>query len=287
MSDESNNEVIPQEIVLPLEAGDTYEMIAEAFETSVEKIKELNPEVDLSQETPGENLRVPFIPRCEGGTLYVVKQGDTLYGLAQQFGVTVAAIRQSNPFLEFIGLRAGLTICIPGTPIPEPQPGTCPDGFFYMVAAGDTLFSIAARNNTTVNAILQANPGLDPNRLIIGQRICIPVPPPVTCPGGFFYTVVAGDTLFSIATRYNTTVNAILQANPGLNPNRLFIGQRICIPVPPPVTCPGGFFYTVVAGDTLFSIATRYNTTVNAVLQANPGLDPNRLFIGQRICIPA
>ncbi|MCL6589967.1 MAG: LysM peptidoglycan-binding domain-containing protein [Firmicutes bacterium] len=201
-------------------------MIAEAFETTLEKIAELNPEVDLTQDIPKGEIRVPFFPRCEGGTLYVARQGDTLYSLAQRFRVTVAAIRQANPFLEFLGLRTGLTICIPGT-----QPVTCPGGFFYRVMAGDTLFSLAARYNATVDAILRANPGLDPNRLSIGRRICIPVAPPVTCPGGFFYRVMAGDTLFSLAVRYNTTVDAILRANPGLDPNRLSIGQRICIPV--------------------------------------------------------
>ncbi|HEX2954997.1 MAG TPA: LysM domain-containing protein, partial [Bacillota bacterium] len=80
-----------------------------------------------------------------------------------------------------------------------------------------------------------------------GQRICIPGQRPPECPGGFFYTVVPGDTLFSIATRFNTTVNAILQANPGLDPNRLFAGQRICIPTSRPPACTG-FMYTVVAG---------------------------------------
>lgn len=109
-----------------------------------------------------------------------------------------------------------------------------------------------------------------------------------TCPGGFFYTIAAGDNLFIIAARFRTTVEAILRANPGLTPGRLFIGQRICIPVPQPQpgVCPGGFFYTIAAGDNLFIIAARFRTSVEAILRANPGLDPNRLFIGQRICIP-
>ena len=50
--------------------------------------------------------------------------------------------------------------------------------------------------------------------------------------------------------------------------------------------CPGGTIYTVRAGDTLFAIAQRFNTTIQAIINANPGIDPNRLFIGQRICIP-
>ncbi|MCL6589514.1 MAG: LysM peptidoglycan-binding domain-containing protein [Firmicutes bacterium] len=176
----------------------------------------------------------------------------------------------------------------------------CPGGFFYTIAAGDTLFALAARYGTTVDAILRANPGINPNQLFIGQRICIPVRRPVPrppipgiggCRGGFPYVIVAGDTLYSIAARYGTTVAALLRANPGINPDQLFVGQRICIPVrrpqpPGPGSCRGGFFYTVAAGDTLFALAARYGTTVDAILRANPGINPNQLFIGQRICIP-
>ena len=51
------------------------------------------------------------------------------------------------------------------------------------------------------------------------------------CPSGSFaYTIKAGDTLYLLAIRYNTTVNAILAINPGINPNNLQIGQVICIP---------------------------------------------------------
>ncbi|HEX2954998.1 MAG TPA: LysM peptidoglycan-binding domain-containing protein [Bacillota bacterium] len=78
----------------------------------------------------------------------------------------------------------------------------------------------------------------------------------------------------------------MLQANPGLNPDFIVIGQQICIPGGPPTPVCTGFIYTVVAGDTLNIIAGRFNTTVNAILQANPGLDPLRLFVGQQICIP-
>jgi LysM repeat protein len=91
-----------------------------------------------------------------------------------------------------------------------------------------------------------------------------------------------------LAQRYNTTVEAIMAINPGINPNNLQIGQVICIPggTPPPTTCPpGSFAYTVKAGDTLWNLASRYNTTVEAIMAINPGINPNNLRVGQVICI--
>ena len=63
-------------------------------------------------------------------------------------------------------------------------------------------------------------------------------------PGSFSYIIRPGDTLFQLANRFNTTVEAIMRINPGIDPNRLQIGQSICIPgatTPPAGTCPNGF----------------------------------------------
>jgi len=166
----------------------------------------------------------------------------------------------------------------------------CPQGSFsYTIRPGDTFFILAQRFNTTVDAIQRLNPNVNPNNLQIGQIICIPGMAPAQCPNGFFYTIRAGDTLFILSQRFGVSVQAIINANPGINPNNLQIGQRICIPgaLPPPLPpCPNGFYYTIVAGDTLFLLAQRFNVSVQAIINANPGIDPNNLRIGQLICIP-
>ncbi|CCQ95398.1 Peptidoglycan-binding lysin domain protein [[Clostridium] ultunense Esp] len=168
----------------------------------------------------------------------------------------------------------------------------CPSGSFaYTIRSGDTFFLLARRFNTTVEAIMRINPGVDPNRLQIGQRICIPgvmAPPAPPCPNGFLYTIRPGDTFFRLSQQFGVSVDAIIRANPGVDPNRLQIGQMICIPsaVTPTPPCPNGFLYVVRAGDTFFRLSQQFGVSVDAIIRANPGVDPNRLQIGQVICIP-
>ena len=225
-------------------------------------------------------------PSCPGGTLYNIRPGDTFFNIAARFGITVHDLMRANPRVDPNNLRVCDLICVPA----QPRPGVCPTGSMaYLVEAGDTLFSIAAKFNTTVDAITRANPCVDPQNLRINQLLCIPqgVTPTQCPPGSTQYTIRAGDTLFSLAIQFNTTVQAILAVNPGLDPNNLRIGQIICIPGPTPTQCPpGSTQYTIRAGDTLFSLAIQFNTTVQAILAINPGLDPNNLRVGQIICIP-
>lgn len=117
-------------------------------------------------------------------------------------------------------------------------------------------------------------------------------PPPPTVTGGCYYVVCRGDTLFSIARRFGTTVAAIAQANGLSDPRYIRVGQRLLIPGAYPVcvpcsAAPGGMVYIVQRGDTLYSIARRYHTTVAAIAWANGIADPRRIWVGQRLVIPA
>ena len=232
-----------------------------------------------------QNVGIKQVP-CPGGTIYTIRPGDSLFSLAQRFNTSVQAILNANPGIDPANLQIGQQICIPVAPTPSP----CPGGFLYAIRAGDTFFSIARRFGISVDALAAANPGVDPNRLQIGQQICVPAPAPAPgpCPGGFLYTIRSGDTFFSLARRFGITLQALLSANPGVDPNRLQVGQQICIPAPAPspLPCLGGTIYTIQAGDTFFSLARRFNVSLDALLAANPGVDPNRLQIGQQVCIP-
>jgi LysM repeat protein len=116
-------------------------------------------------------------------------------------------------------------------------------------------------------------------------------PPPPAVTGGCYYVVRRGDTLFSIARRFGTTIGAIAQANGLSNPRYIRAGQRLIIPgaypaCAPPSAVAGTTVYMVRRGDTLYSIARRYGTTVAAIAQANGIANPHRIWAGQRLVIP-
>jgi len=106
------------------------------------------------------------------------------------------------------------------------------------------------------------------------------------CPAKYLqHTIQPGDTLYKIAEKYGTSVAGLLSANPGVDPYYLKIGRLICVPV----VCPAGYVeYIVKRGDTLYAVAGRHSTTVQAILTANPQVkNPDAIGEGQRLCIPA
>jgi lipoprotein-anchoring transpeptidase ErfK/SrfK len=92
---------------------------------------------------------------------------------------------------------------------------------------GDTLFAIAARNGTTVEALVRANALPNPNFIYAGQRLFIPTASPEPLPVSSIYVVQPGDTLSSIARRAGTAMDTILRANGLVNPNFIYSGQRL------------------------------------------------------------
>lgn len=189
----------------------------------------------------------------------------------------------------------------------------CPQGTTpYTIRAGDTFFLIARRYGISLDELLRANPGVDPDRLYVGQIICVPsgTHRPDECPllsqGSRGTSVRELQTLLRnrgfdpgpidgiFGTRTRSAVISF-QRSQGLNPDGIVgvrtwtaLGKNCGGPTPPPPgRCPQGTMsYTIRSGDTLYLLANRYNTTVEAIMRANPGIDPYNLRIGQVICIP-
>lgn len=211
-----------------------------------------------------------FIPPTSSNT-YTVKSGDSLYKIARDFNTTVDNIKRLNN-LSSDNLSVGQVILIP-------QQGTSNT---YTVKSGDSLWSIANRYNTTVDELKRLN-NLTSNTLSIGQILTIPnVENNGSIPEVGTYIVKSGDTLWNIANKFDTNINEIKRLN-NLTSDILSIGQVLKIPNVtgslPSLT------YTVKSGDSLWSIANRYNTNVNAIKQLN-NLTSNLLSIGQVLKIP-
>jgi LysM repeat protein len=133
-------------------------------------------------------------------------------------------------------------------PVETSAPSPTPTGLQYVVRSGDTLFRIAVRFGTTVRALAEANNITNPSLIYAGRTLVIPgvsatptatavptivptntpVPEPTTA-----YVVRRGDTLYRIAINNRTTISRLVALNNLRNPNMIYVGQRLLVPVVP------------------------------------------------------
>lgn len=220
-------------------------------------------------------IGVPYTPP-EGliTNTYVVQKGDTLYSIANKLGTTVSELKKENN-LTSNTLQIGEVLRIPTKEIYEEEEN------IYIVKKGDSLYSIANKYNTTVEELKRIN-NLTSNILSIGQVLKLPSDKANNVEkeeNTISYTVQKGDSLYSIARKYDTTIDRIKDLN-NLTTNLLSIGQVLLIPTDTNLETT----YTVKKGDSLYSIAKKYNTTVDRLKQLN-NLTSNLLSIGQILIV--
>lgn len=176
--------------------GDTLYSIANKLDTSVNELKKLN-NLTSNALSIGQVLKIPTKVVDLGDTeLYQVKAGDTLYSIANRYGISLKELKAINN-LKNDNLAIGQLINVPsGLSLVNS----------YVVSSGDTLYSIAKKFDTTVDKIKEVN-SLTNNMLSVGQKLIIPFEEDMT------YVVKAGDTLYSIARKFNTTVDELRRLN--------------------------------------------------------------------------
>lgn len=219
-------------------------------------------------------IGVPYTNQ-NAGTYYVVKSGDSLWSIANKYGTTVAKLKELNN-LTSNSLSVGQKLLVKELPTSE-------DENYYIVKSGDTLYGIARKYNMTVDELKRLN-NLSSNALTINQRLLIKKDNSTgeTIPSTSnydTYTVVRGDSLWSISKKYNTSVDNLININ-NLKTNALSIGQKLLVPKQS-----GMKTYTVKSGDNLYAIARTYGTTVTELINLN-NLKTTTLSIGQVLQIP-
>jgi LysM repeat protein len=127
-------------------------------------------------------------------------------------------------------------------------------------------------------------PTLPPEPTPVPVPTLTPTPKPALCIIFIDYTVEPGDTLYSISTRFNTTI--ALMARFGIDASDIVPGTQIKLPIADDSCCPNGQAYVVREGDTLTSIAIKCNTTVTNLKQINGLGDQYRLDETSVICVP-
>ena len=213
-----------------------------------------------------------YVP-VSGSNYYVVKKGDSLWSIARANGLTVDELKSLNNLSSNV-LHVGDTLLISSAD----STGDNGNDNYYVVKSGDTLWSIARKYNLSVNELKALN-NLSSSVLSVGQRLI------VGKESSNDYVVSAGDTLWAIARKFNVSVDDIKALN-NLSSNNLSIGMTLKIPPYSNKKNEETNVYVVKSGDSLWSIARMFNSTVDEIKSLN-SLKSNVLRIGQRLVVPS
>lgn len=219
-----------------------------------------------------EYLGVPYTK--PGSTVisedtYIVKKGDTLYSISKKLNIPIDTIIKLNN-LTSSNLQVGQQLKL------KSDSNNSSGGNQYVVQRGDTLYSIALKNNTTVDKLRELN-NLNTNTLTIGQILQLPTDNDIE--EYDIYIVKKGDSLWSISRNFNIDVNDLVELN-NLKDLTLQINQSLL--VPKRIENIENETYIVKKGDTLWSISNELNIPVQTLKDLN-NLNTNLLQVGQQL----
>jgi peptidoglycan endopeptidase LytF len=336
---------LSQAKVYVVEKGDSAYNIATKLGCSLEQLKKLNPNIDLSNLNIGDRLILPNNTKIASNTqisnIYIVKSGDTASKIANEYNIPLSELAKLNPQLNLSNINIGDRIIVPTRmaaqqKIVQKQIPLNTDT--YTVEPKDTLIGISEKTGISIDNIKKFNPNVDWSNLQIGEKIVLkepeqsePVSQKTTITATtneqdnnyIKYTVGAGDTLYSIAKAFYTKISTLRKIN-SLSSNSLSVGQTLL--VPPKIIGTNKQpsvlkktvsdqtqnqptknssedqivtnnydenknyslyldHYIVQKGDTLYTIAKKFDTSVDDIVSLN-NLPSNEINLGETLLIP-
>ena len=195
---------------------------------------------------------------------YTVKRGDSFYLIAHKLGVPLRDLLAANANIHPARLMVGDVLCIPREEddTPQPVPPAENNGGTSNVPSGDA----------TPPEAVQPETGTAPDTTL-------------SCPETEQYTVEPGQTAADLQLRGLVSRHTLEMANPGVNLDQLSPGQTVCVPAEN-IPCDLPETYTLGMGETLESVAVRFNLPVAGLLRANPCLAPQDFEEGVSIVLP-
>lgn len=153
--------------------------------------------------------------KATSATTYKVQSGDTLSGIAQKFGTTVANLSNLNGITNPNKIFVGQLLYVTGTAKTKT----------YTVKSGDTLSGIAALYGTTTKALQNLNGVTNPNLIYAGQKLIVNGTPKKST--AQYHTVKSGDTVSGLAVKYGSTQKQIVNWNKLSNANNIYVNQKL------------------------------------------------------------
>jgi len=318
---DNNDEFITYKVT----KGDTLWSISKQYNISLELILALNNIKDKDTLSIGQIIKIPqdSLPAVDY-IMYIVKKGDTLWSIAQKYNLSVDLILATNNIANSELISIGQEMKIPShknavaetnivnqaiidkknnninNNISQPKRA---EPVVYTVKAGDNLWNISRKYGVSVEVIIDVNNLKDKDLLSLGQKLEIPAigggvsnskqkqePTIVT------YTVVKGDTLWSISQRYDVKMTSIISVNNLKEISRLSIGQKLKLTITNmDIAKAEGYsqdaeaeeiIYYVKKGESLWSISREYNVKLESIIAANSITDASKISTGQQLRIP-
>jgi len=320
-ADGNNYEFITHKVT----KGDTLWSISKQYNTPLELILVFNNIKDKNTLSIDQIIKIPQgnLPAADY-TMHIVKKGETLWSISQKYNLSVDLILATNNIANSELISIGQEMKIPShknavaetnivsQPVIDKKNNNINNNInqpektkpiVYMVKVGDTLWNISRKYGVSVEVIIDVNNLRDKDLLSLGQKLEIPAigggisdsnqkqePTIIT------YTVVKGDTLWSISQRFDVKMISIISVNNLKEISRLSIGQKLKLPITNmDIAKAEGYsqdaaaeeiIYYVKKGENLWSISRDYNVKLESIIAANSITNASKISAGQQLRIP-